>query len=187
MTLWSVEVSHLRIPVGPWSSCPPCDGSWPPGTDGGRWSSSCSWTPGGAMTSVTVEHTSCIAGVPAARVTGGTGYRSVLVGMQSSRELTDGRGMGRLEGAGGPEPRGVRGRRHRTHVEEHQGVVQPAQLGALPAVDAVVQDVEVEPGPVAGAGVAAEVELGHVEAVQHVVGAQVDARRLARRHHHRRR
>src|SRR6202044_1259168 len=163
MTLWSVEVSHLRMPLGPWSSCPPCDGSWPPGGTGGRWSSSCSWTPGGAMTSVTVEHTSCIAGVPAAGIPGGTGDCSVLVGMQGGRKLTDGRGVCRLEGPGGAEPARVRGRRHRTHIEEHQGVVEAAQLRALTAVDAVVQDVEVEAGPVPGAGVAAEVELGHVE------------------------
>src|SRR5271154_5631553 len=184
MTLWSVDVSHLRMPLGPWSSCPPCDGSWPPGTEGGRWSSSCSWTPGGAMTSVTVEHTSCIAGVPAARIPRRIGDRSVLVGMQGGRELTDGRWMGGLEGPGGAEPGRVRSRRHGAHIEEHQGVVQTAQLCALAAVDAVVQDVEVEAGPVAGAGVAAEVELGDVEAVQHVVGAQVDARRLPGRHHH---
>src|ERR1700733_10501888 len=156
MTLWSVEVSHLRMPVGPWSSCPPCDGSWPPGGPG-RWSSSCSWTPGGAMTSVTVEHTSCIAGVPAAGIPRGVGNRPVLVGMQGGRELTDGRWMRRLEGPGGAQPGGVGGRRHRAHIEEHQGVVQPAQLCALAAVDAVVQDVEIEARPIAGAGVAAEV------------------------------
>src|SRR5271168_3739175 len=169
MTLWSVEVSHLRMPVGPWSSWPPCDGSWSPGTDGGRWSGSCSWTPGGAMTSVTVEDTSCIAGVPAAGVARVARHRSVLVGVQGGRERADGRRVSGLEGAGGSEPDAVRRGGHRAHVEEHDGVIQPAQLGALAPVDAVVQHVQVEAGPVTGAGVAAEVELRHVEAVQHVV------------------
>src|ERR1700722_492638 len=164
MTLWSVDVSHLRMPVGPWSSCPPGAGSWPsplPGPDGGRWSSSCSWTPGGAMTSVTVEDPSCIAGVPAAGIARVAGHCPVLVGMQAGRELADGRGVGHLEGVRGPQPDGVRRRRHRPHVEEHDGVVQPTQLRALAAVDAVMQDVEVEAGPVARAGVAAEVEIRH--------------------------
>jgi hypothetical protein len=39
-------------------------------------------------------------------------------------------------------------------------VIEPAELGALPPVHAVVQHVEVERRPVPRAGVAAEVELG---------------------------
>ena len=136
------------------------------------------------MTSVTVEHTSCIAGVPAAGVARVARHRPVLVGMQGGRELADGRGVGRLERVCCPQPCRVRRGGDRAHIEEHEGVVEPAQLGALAPVDAVVEHVEVEAGPVAGAGVAAEVELGDVEAVQHVVGAEVDARRLSGRHDH---
>ena len=58
--------------------------------------------------------------------------------------------------------------RQRHDVEEHERVVQPAQLGALGPVDAAVLHGQVEDVGDSGLGVAAEVELGHVEAVDDV-------------------
>src|ERR1700683_784453 len=182
MTLWSVEVSHLRMPVGPCSSWAPCP-SCPSAGACGRWRpvASCD-PPGGARTSATVISTSsCVAAVAAgagvagvtgvtrtARVTGARG--AVDVGVHGRRELADGTGVGLLVGRSRLQPGLVGGRGHGTDVEEHQRVVEAAQLGALPAVDTAVDHVEVEGRPVAGAGVTAEVELGHVEAGEHGVG-----------------
>ena len=72
------------------------------------------------------------------------------------------------------------GQRH--DVEEHERVVQPAQLGALGPVDARMLDGEVEDVGDPGLGVAAEVELGHVEAVDDVLGVERDPGGLAGRH-----
>ena len=60
-------------------------------------------------------------------------------------------------------------------MEEHLGVVETAELRALGPVDTDVLHGEIEGVQDPGLGVAAEVELGHVEAVDRILGAQVDA------------
>src|ERR1700728_3010325 len=141
MTLWSVDVSHLRIPVGPCSSCPwACSSSCPcppPSGEVCSWGSSSVATPGGAMTSVTVQVTSkVVVGRIAARA----------VGVHPAGEFGNRRRVGLDLGLLGAKPHGVLGRRHGSHVKEHERVVEPTQLGALAPVDPGVQDVDVEIG-----------------------------------------
>src|ERR1700723_561076 len=135
MTLWSVDVIHLRIPVGPWSSWPATAScpwaSWPSATPG--WSGV---SRGGAMTSVTVERTSCVSGVATAGVAriARVARGAVDVGVHARGELADGVRVPALERRRGVEPGLVGRRRDGTDVEEHQRVVEAAQLGALAPV-----------------------------------------------------
>jgi len=68
--------------------------------------------------------------------------------------------------------------------KEHEGVVEAAELGALPTEGAGAGDVEVELIGHAAQGVAAEVKAGTVEPWMDVGRAQVDPDRLAGREHH---
>src|ERR1700678_4040581 len=169
MTLWSVEVSHLSIPVGPWSSCPwawASSGRCPPAPGGTCTCGRASSRPGmgGAMTSVT-SVTSVTVQVTSLVVVGRVRAGAAV---HPAGQLRCAARVGLDLGLLGVEPAGELGLRHHPDVEEHEGVVEPTELRALAPEVPRVQGIEVEAGRVAGAGVAAEVELGHVEAGQHV-------------------
>src|ERR1700722_11845028 len=189
MTLWSVEVSHLRIPVGPWSSwpCPWGSSRWPPPVPAGRCvSGTVTSTPepgiGGAMTSVTsVASVTSVTVVTSLVVVGRVGGGPTV---HPTGQLRPGTGVRLHPGLLDAEPAGVLGLRHCLHVEEHEGVIEATELRALASEVAAVQRVEVEARRVARAGVAAEVELGNIEAMEDVEGLEVDLHLGPGRDHH---
>src|SRR5574340_333506 len=152
ITLWSVLLSHLRMPVGP---------SWCSGCSPATWARS-------ART---------VIGLPL------RGGRAVRGGTWRSGTWRS--GSGRAVGCRGillGQPRLVLRRRQGDHVEEHDRVVEAAELRALGPEDAGPGRAQLELVEHPGLGVAGEIELRDVKAVHHVPGAQGDEGGLARRH-----